>query len=131
MTSCINYGCNEYNNCDHVMIKGNCNGCGNNTNIKISNDIINRYYLNDILTTNELYKDYQSVKNSRKSFEIKDVIFNDPATIVFWKDGSKTVVKCKGKDTFDPEKGLAMAIVKKVFGNKGNYYNHIKKWIES
>ena len=65
-----------------------------------------------------------------KSFEIKDVIFNDPATIVFWKDGSKTVVKCKGKDTFDPEKGLAMAIVKKVFGNKGNYYNHIKKWIE-
>lgn len=65
-----------------------------------------------------------------KSFEIKDVIFNNPATIVFWTDGSKTVVKCKGKDSFDPEKGLAMAIVKKVFGNKGNYYNKIRKWIE-
>ena len=65
-----------------------------------------------------------------KSFEIKDVIFNNPATIVFWTDGSKTVVKCKGKDSFDPEKGLAMAIVKKVFGNQGNYYNQIKKWLE-
>ena len=65
-----------------------------------------------------------------KAFEIKDVIFNNPATIVFWTDGSKTVVKCKGKDSFDPEKGLAMPIVKKVFGNKGNYYNQIKKWLE-
>ena len=26
---------------------------------------------------------------------IKKVIFNPPATIVFWEDGSKTVVKCR------------------------------------
>ena len=53
--------------------------------------------------------------------EIKNVIFNDPATIVFWEDGTKTVVKCQDGDEFDPEKGLAMAIVKKAYGNKGNY----------
>lgn len=41
---------------------------------------------------------------------IKKVIFNDPATIVFWKDGTKTVVKCQEGTKFDPEKGLAMAI---------------------
>lgn len=41
---------------------------------------------------------------------IKKVIFNDPATIVFWKDGTKTIVKCQEGVTFDPEKGLAMAI---------------------
>lgn len=40
---------------------------------------------------------------------IQKVIFNAPATIVFWKDGSKTVVKAQG-DEYDPEKGLAMAI---------------------
>lgn len=54
---------------------------------------------------------------------IKNVIFNNPATIVFWADGTKTVVKCQGSDEFDPEKGLAMAISKKALGNQGNYYN--------
>lgn len=42
------------------------------------------------------------------------VIFNGPATIVFWTDGTKTVVKCHG-EKFDPEKGLAMAAMKKRF----------------
>lgn len=54
------------------------------------------------------------------------VIFNDPATIVFWSDGSKTVVKADG-EKFDPEKGLAMAISKKFLGNKGNYYRKFEK----
>ena len=61
--------------------------------------------------------------------EIKNVIFNNPATIVFWEDGTKTVVKCQNGDEFDPEKGLAMAIVKKAYGNKGNYCNKLKKWL--
>lgn len=61
--------------------------------------------------------------------KIKDVIFNDPATIVFWADGTKTVVKCQDDGIFDPEKGLAMAITKKALGNKGNYCNELKKWL--
>lgn len=60
---------------------------------------------------------------------ITKVIFNDPATIVFWSDGTKTVVKRIFEDTFDKEKGLAMAISKKAMGNKGNYYEVFKKWI--
>ena len=59
---------------------------------------------------------------------IVKVIFNDPATIVMWNDGSKTVVKANN-EVFDSEKGLAMAISKRVFGNKGNYFNEFKKWI--
>ena len=49
--------------------------------------------------------------NTKKSvyYPIKNVIFNPPATIVFWENGSKTVVKAQG-EAFDPEKGLAMAI---------------------
>ena len=61
--------------------------------------------------------------------EIKNVIFNDRATIVFWDDGTKTVVKCQPGDSFDPEKGLAMAITKKAYGNKGSYCNQLKKWL--
>ena len=57
---------------------------------------------------------------SPKTFtvDIKKVIFNDPATIVFWADGTKTVVKCADFDIFDPEKGLAMAICKRVYGEE-------------
>lgn len=60
---------------------------------------------------------------------ITKVIFNDPATIVFWNDGSKTVVKCNPEDEFDPEKGLAMACMKKLFGNNGYYNDIFRKWL--
>lgn len=61
--------------------------------------------------------------------EVAKVIFNNPATVVFWSDGTKTVVKCSGNDTFDPEIGLAMAICKKAFGNTGAYNEVFKKWV--
>ena len=61
------------------------------------------------------------------SWQIKKVIFNPPATIIFWKDGSKTVVKCDG-EAFDPEKGMAMAISRKVLGDSYDYYNVFEKW---
>lgn len=62
-------------------------------------------------------------------YRIKNVIFNDPATIVFWNDGTKTVVKCGKDDAFDPEKGLAMAISKYFFDNAGYFNDVFKKWI--
>ena len=67
-----------------------------------------------------------------KRTKIKNVIFNDPATIVFWSDGTKTVVKCGENDIYDPEKGLAMAVSKKCLGtNKShsNYMDEFKKWL--
>ena len=78
------------------------------------------------------YNGYTSVSTSESSVSapsIKKVIFNYPATIVLWSDGSKTVVKCQDGDIYDPEKGLAMAISKKALGNKGNYCNEFKKWL--
>lgn len=69
---------------------------------------------------------HDTVNSSRMM--IKKVIFNNPATIVLWSDGSKTVVKSY-LDDYDPEKGLAMAIAKKALGNEGNYYNVFKKWL--
>ena len=72
-----------------------------------------------------------SDKSKVKPFEampkIEKVIFNPPATIVKWKDGSKTVVKCQDGDEFDWEKGLAMAYVKRAFNNERTYYGLFKK----
>ena len=63
--------------------------------------------------------------------EIKNVKFNGPATIVFWADGAKTVVKCQDGDDYSEEVGLAMCIVKKVFGNTSKYNDVFKKWCHS
>lgn len=60
---------------------------------------------------------------------IKDVIFRDPATIIFWEDGTKTVVKTQDGEEYDKEKGFAMAVCKKVFGNERDYYNVFKRWM--
>lgn len=93
--------------------------------------MMDKYCRQDTALTENLYRNMSnSVYGRNSACEIVNVIFNDPATIVLWSDGTKTVVKCQGYDTFDPEKGLAMAIAKKFLGNKGNYYNEIKKWTE-
>lgn len=67
-----------------------------------------------------------------KNPTIENVIFNPPATIVFWSDHSKTVVKADLEyEAYDPEKGIAMAIAKKLMGdNKGHYYEMFKHWLE-
>lgn len=86
---------------------------------------------NRIASDNGSYiKSYIKVPSPKQNAidSITNVIFNNPATIVLWSDGTKTVVKCDERDEFDPEKGLAMAICKKHFG--GGFYNDIfKKWI--
>ena len=93
------------------------------------------YCKKDVELQIDLYKTILNSMYGTKAFktnyipEIKNVIFNDPATIVFWEDGTKTVVKCQPGDSFDPEKGLAMAITKKAYGNKGSYCNQFRKWL--
>lgn len=49
--------------------------------------------------------------------DIDSVIFNDPATIVTFKDGSKVCVKACEKDTFTKEAGLMYALVKRLYAN--------------
>ena len=93
-----------------------------------SNFEVNKYCYNDVIAARDFLNFIYGMSSSHIP-EIKNVIFNDPATIVFWEDGTKTVVKCQDGDEFDPEKGLAMAIVKKAYGNKGSYCNKMKKWL--
>lgn len=73
-----------------------------------------RYCYNDILSV-EKYKASMELRVDIPGM-IDRVIFNDPATIIYWKDGSKTVVKRSEDDIWDPEKGFCMAIIKKLYG---------------
>lgn len=87
-------------------------GCTCRTDIKAS--ILNPYF---------------SVRNQASDI-IEKVIFNDPATVVIWKDGTKTIVKCQEGDTYSKELGLAMCLAKKFLGNKGNFNDTFKKYLK-
>ena len=89
---------------------------------KMINSLYNSRYINKINLLKEVSN--MDIRNN-----IKDVIFNGPATIIKWTDGTKTVVKCQEGDA-DPWVGMAMAISKKVLGNKGNFNEVFKKWIK-
>lgn len=97
-----------------MLIKGICEA-------KIEGDVVCDI---PIYTSNEISKNYTLIELPK----IKQVLYKNPATIVFWNDGSKTVVKCQENDVYDSEKGLAMAIIKRVCGNTGNYYKGFKRW---
>lgn len=49
---------------------------------------------------------------------IDKVIFNDPATIIIWKDGTKTVVKTAPGETYNKWAGMALCISKKLYGDR-------------
>ena len=117
----------------------------NNPNQRLVGDMTTGYKLLDtdeIKERNILSSAIKSILNSHYGYlpkkeqqitffmpDIKKVIFNDPCTIVLWRDGTKTIVRCGEDDIFDPEKGLAMAISKKALGNKRNYYEVFKEWL--
>ena len=60
------------------------------------------------------------------SLNVSKIIFNPPATIVFWEDGTKTVVKCSAEDEFSEYYGFLAALGKKVYENN----SQIKKLID-
>ena len=101
------------------------------------------YCQNDIDMTNRLHKKLSEMEENdmnhtayakgndifRGYLAIEKVHFSGPVTAVIWNDHTKTVVRCQDGEDFDPEKGLAMAIAKKMFGNKGSYFDVFKEWI--
>ena len=92
-------------------------------------NILDAFYLK---TNTEKEKEKKGMTTNRnKAYipSIKKVIFNNPATIVIWNDGTKTTVKCSERDEYSEEVGLAMCISKKALGNKGNFNDVFKKHI--
>ena len=57
---------------------------------------------------------------------ITKVVYNDPAVVVFWNDGTKTVARCHNEN-YDREKGLYVAVLKKIMGNEG-FRTFSKDW---
>lgn len=58
--------------------------------------------------------------------DIKQVIFNDPATIVTFSDGTKVCVKANENDKFSKEIGLMYALVKRLYANDVDENGYLK-----
>jgi hypothetical protein len=89
-------------------------------------DEMEAYCVEDVRLTNAFVE--RMVSGNHNS--IGKVIFNDPATIIIWRDGSKTVVKCQNGEPFDAEKGFVMAYLKKLLGNDNTFNKEIAKWVK-
>ena len=70
---------------------------------------------------------YLGEKEKTMKLAPKKVIFNEPATIVFWEDGTKTIVKCSEDDEFNPYYGFCAALAKKIYGNNSKIHKILKK----
>lgn len=53
------------------------------------------------------------------------ILVQGTATIIWWSDGTKTVVKCQKGDKMDPEKGIAMCVMKKFMGTNETHSNYL------
>lgn len=69
------------------------------------------------------------VVNALKCEDIGKVIFNDPATVMLMKDGTKVVVKRKTDEEWNPVIGLTMCMAKYACGNDESFHKIIKKWL--
>lgn len=65
-----------------------------------------------------------------KYLTIENVYFNEEkrTTVVVWSDGIKTKLKCAPDDIFDKEKGIALAFMKRFYGNGGKFNDILKKY---
>ena len=63
-----------------------------------------------------------------KNVEVKKIIFNNFKTIVFWNDGTKTIVSMSQEErNFDPEDAFRAAYTKKMYGTNSKIKRVIKE----
>lgn len=82
-----------------------------------------------VISYDDIFKDLERKLRGFLMPEVKRVIFNNPATIIYWNDNTKTVVKCQNGEPFDAEKGFALCYLKKLLGNDNTFNKVIKKWV--
>lgn len=60
--------------------------------------------------------------------KVKRIIFHNPATIVFWEDGTKTVVKCMKDQEYSKYYGFLAALGKKIYKNNSHLQHIIEEY---
>lgn len=92
----------------------------------MSNDFFDTIANGYALSARSSYKfTFYTNPNDAYMQNIKQIIHNPPATIIIWKNGNKSVVKCMDTDTYNPEQGIAMCLLKEMLSEDA--YRELKK----
>lgn len=83
------------------------------------------------LIADAIRQTYEDRNTTMNAVDAQKVIFNPPATIVFWGDGTKTVVKRMHGEPFDMYHGFTAALAKKVYGNSTRVRKIVHKFEDS
>ena len=67
-------------------------------------------------------------KKYEEDYIPKEIIFqtDKKTTILVWDDDSRTIVRCSENEEFVPEFGVAMATMKKIYGDRGTFLHHME-----
>jgi len=66
-------------------------------------------------------------KDEKRIPKVARIFYDDVATVVFWTDGTKTVVKCPEGTPYDEYTAFCAAFTKKLYGNNSKLQREIKK----
>ena len=84
------------------------------------------YFSGKIFTVDGIFPEESTITINEAY--IQRVLYNNPVTVVFWSDGTKTVSKCAGNDIYSKETGLAICVMKKMVG-VNETYNIFTDWL--
>lgn len=92
----------------------------------------NSFSINNCTATSTANVTRDKPKPPNSEFDLKpiDIIFSNPATIVYWNDGTKTVVKIMDGDIYDETYGVAMCYTKKIFGSNSKFKKMIDGFLK-
>lgn len=74
---------------------------------------------------NELYESYEMLKSGIPTRDIVKIIHNKKATIVWFKDGNKVIVKPAKGEKGDVYNAVAYATMKNIYGNNTQFKKYV------
>ena len=97
----------------------------NNNKFEIYNELLENL---DYLKKKPEYKYAGAFNINGDVVYIKSIKYQNPATIVFWSDNTKTVSKCMEGDKYDEETGLVFCVLKKLIG-ASKLHDLLDNWV--
>lgn len=99
----------------------NSNGITIGKPITIEHNLCGKNLFDGIKIEGHPKKYCETIEKQEQERKLKKIlprkwVINGPATILFWQDGTKTIVKCNKDDEFDAQKGYLMAFFEKITG---------------
>ena len=79
----------------------------------------------DVATRSTFYE--EEIEHKSNKIMPKKIISQGPATIVFWNDGTKTIVKKTAVDEHDSYAAFCAALAKKIYGGNSTVKNIVDR----